>query len=170
MGIYGIIILDNNYKNMELNKQAFWGILLIYCIASVILFESLNLPEYFEAWASNITLLISIYFIILSILLILNNHISKIHKDIKIKISWVFLIIILLAHANSLLTYGNCENLYKSTEKVFLISGIELCSRVIQFNNIPYEYFFQLNTLAYFLLFILFIIQAYYSGFKKVSE
>ncbi len=151
--IYGIIIVDNNYKSMELNKWTFWWILLVYFVVSLILFISTSTGLNQLGW-----LLIPglIYAIILPVVLLINvNIVTK-----AIKISWVSLMLLLIIQSITLIANLIYDRLLE-TNGLEYCQGSEICSKT---------YLLEISIWIYILVLIAFIIQVYYSGFKKVSE
>jgi hypothetical protein len=153
MGIYGIIILDNNYKNMELNKWAFWWILLVYFIISLILFNSTSTGLRALGW-----FLIPgfIYVIILLILLLVTiNIITK-----TVKISWVSLMFLLIIQSIALIANLIYDRMLGASGLEYC-QGSEVCSQ---------EDLLAISVWIYILVLIVFITYTYYRSFKKVSK
>ena len=160
---------------MELNKWSFLGLLLVYCFISLILFILTS-----EGW-SQIAMLIylgSIYRIILVLVLLINIFIYLKKKDIRLKISWVYLIILSIVQSIALIVNrGDCgdgEGSFRFYERLLgtnswgdCITGKEASSLPLDFISI---YFFEIYTWIYILVLIAFIIQTYYKGFRKISK
>jgi hypothetical protein len=159
---------------MELNKQAFWGILLIYCFISLVLFMFTS-----GGWSQLIILIYlgSIYSIILALVLLINIAISIKKKHINLKISLISLTILLIVQFIALLAnLGGCgdgEGSYRFYERLLGTNGWEYCNKGKEAASLPLDflgvYFLEIYTWIYVLIFITFIIYTYYRSFKKAS-
>jgi hypothetical protein len=130
-------------KSLELNKWFFWLILLVFCF--VIFYLSIKDAGlggliYFYFFGT-------LYLIILGITLIINIITSILKKEIKPKISLLSLIILLLTYAAFFFPILTPSDLP--------VSDIQL---------------FYFHYISHSIIFLTFIIQAYYRGSRKISQ
>ena len=158
---------------MELNKWAFWWILLAYCFVSLILFM------FTSGGFQIIVIFFFLGFIYMFILLLVLLITRTIIKEI-IRISQRSLIIILLVQSIALLmnrgycalpdTYKYNPGSFRFYERILGTNGWEYCNteKVAALDFLGETPFW-----IYFVILIIVIIQIYYnaySSFKKVSE
>jgi hypothetical protein len=155
---------------MKLNKWTFWWILLVYCIVSFLLFifTSGGVNSLFQ-----FIIFTFIYSIVLIFALVINIITSTKKKILQLKVSWLFLLSLLILQTVGLLTnIGYCgfptEGSYRFYERLAGTNGYEYCGTGKEAYFLPFH--FEGYIALYVLVFILFVIQVYYKSFKKTSK